>query len=102
MSDVILRYFLIGVRPVKHIGLKDSIYLSAAYALDWQTGTFISHDDYLDNIYGRPSKDEAEEISQEEFDTLVQEYRREKGFLHFDDSAFKEGLRYYREVLAQD
>ncbi|PTA66381.1 hypothetical protein [Deinococcus arcticus] len=101
MSNVVVRYFVVGVRPVKYVGLEDSIYLGAAYALDWQTGNFVSHDDYLDNIHGRPYKDEAEEISQEEFDAMVASYRQEKGLTKCDDAAFEQGLRYYRDVLSQ-
>ncbi|WP_146160654.1 hypothetical protein [Deinococcus arcticus] len=87
--------------PIKLIQLNEEVLPGAAYAMDWSNGNFGLNQKLLSEIWSGPGKDGVNEISKQEFDTLVQEYRREKGFLHFDDSAFEEGLRYYLEVLAK-
>lgn len=102
MKKVIIRYFIVGSRPVKHINIEDDVYLGSAYAFDWNDGSFKSHDDYLDNIWGRPYKDDAEEIGQAEFENIVNSYRLERGLPAPDDTEFANGLRYYTDILAKD
>lgn len=102
MTAMITRYFVVGLRPVKHINLTEGGYLGSAYAFDWQNGSFRREDDYLDNIWGRPFKDEAEELTKEEFDRMVEHLRAERGLPADDGPAFEQGVAYYRDVLLKD
>lgn len=101
MKKVIIRYFVIGIRPIKFIQLDDNILSGAAYAMDWEDGKFKISQNYVDNIWGRQFKDDAEEITQIEFDNLVDEYRLERNIKEVDDTEFNEGMRYYTDVLAK-
>lgn len=101
MKKVIIRYFIVGIRPIKFIQLDDNILSGAAYAMDWEDGKFKISQNYVDNIWGRQFKDDAEEISQAEFDSLVDKYRSERNIKEVDDTEFDEGMRYYTDILAK-
>lgn len=101
MKKVIIRYFVVGIRPIKFIQLDDNILSGAAYAMDWEDGKFKISQSYVDNIWGRQFKDDAEEITQIEFDNLVDKYRLERNIKEVDDTEFNEGMRYYTDILAK-
>ena len=76
MSDEQVRYFIAGMRPAKLV--PEGRPLPTCYAFDWKTGEVVPDVGYYSRIVG--SKDDIDEVSEEEFNCEVTRLRAELGF----------------------
>lgn len=70
------KYCVVGNRPVKTIPNKEGGL--GIYAMNWNTGEFKRHPEYMSQIYFG-TMDDVEELSEKEFNTYVEKLKKEKG-----------------------
>jgi hypothetical protein len=72
--DDLPKYYIVGLSPVKVVETEDGGV--GIYALNWKTGEFVLDMRYLAEIE-RIDSDDVEEISEEEFERKVEEFRKQ-------------------------